>query len=190
MTTDTTKAPGAADQEIVHEITDDTDEYSDTAAVDDEDYGVGTEQGASDDGDADDVAIDMGQNFARDVLKPGTYMGVINETNFTKSQRSDQPMLVFGLTLEVPEKGDTAITWYGSFSPKAIAGTMRSLQTLCPQQIAQFTENGKFRPKRLAESSVLVGMPVRVITNVRLLDGEKMAGVRRIMKAGGGFQQA
>jgi hypothetical protein len=150
--------------------------------------GVDTEVGEDQDQEADGIAIDTEQDFSIKLLKVGVYPATIMECEYVKSQSSDQPMLTGTVAINTDE-GDFTLRYFLSFSPKAQAGTMRTIQT-CFQDILSNdyrNQQGKWLPKLVADSGVLIGREVRVNVNVRPYQGQKRNNVAGFLPPGQGM---
>jgi hypothetical protein len=154
----------------------------------DEGIAISANDGSDDDDDGEGIAIDINQDFRRPLLKDGEYSGVITRCEYKKSENSGQPMLTGVVELETSGEESVSLPFYLSFSPKAQAGTMTTLQTVFAEHYKAAINNGKFLPKRIADEDMLVNQPVRVKVKTRTYEGAKVNNIQRFVKPKQGGQ--
>jgi hypothetical protein len=110
--------------------------------------------------DGGSMVVDMSavEEAKFEIIPRGTYQAEVDELTFGLSQASGSPMWTARMNIVEGEYAGRKLTWYASFSRKALPFTKANLNRLAPEIIAQ----GAFNPQQIADSGQLLGRRIGI----------------------------
>lgn len=152
-----------------------------TEDVADVDLGSGAVQFGGDGGDPedpDDVVVDLGEVDDRiTTVPPGVYNCVVSDVQYSRSQRSDNPMWTIIFEISDGDYAGRRLYYHNVFSEGGMPRVKRTLKVL-DKELAQ----QRFSAKQVAESGVLLGKECRIKTRRRVYEGQPRAEVQQVLE--------
>ena len=130
-------------------------------------------------GDDDNLVVDLedvNEDVQYEAIPPGIYDAVVDEVEFTHSQRSGNPMWTWRFRIVGGEYDGRTLFYHTVFTEKGLPRTKRTLVRIAPDIPLR-----GLKPKEIAESGVLVGRACRLRVRVRPYEGEMRNEVREVL---------